>query len=139
MLRNLSGLVALACGASDEGQGEGRDSLRAAQLAAVKRQIERRLADPGLNPSGVAGTVGVSVRQLHLLFEPTGATFARYVLRQRLLKCRDAIAGATGTGRSVADIAFGWGFNSMATFYRTFANEYGAAPTALRPASSGDG
>jgi AraC-like DNA-binding protein len=139
VLRNLSGLVALACGASDEGQGEGRDSLRAAQLAAAKRQIERRLADPDLNPARVADAVGVSVRQLHLLFEPTGATFARYLLRQRLLKCRDAIAGATGTGRSVADVAFGWGFNSMATFYRTFANEFGAAPTALRAAASGDG
>jgi transcriptional regulator GlxA family with amidase domain len=81
----------------------------------------------------------VSVRQLHLLFEPTGTTFARYVLRQRLLKCRDAVAGATGTGRSVADIAFGWGFNSMATFYRTFANEFGAAPTALRAAAPGGG
>jgi AraC-like DNA-binding protein len=39
----------------------------------------------------------------------------------------------------VADIAFGWGFSSMATFYRTFANEFGAAPTALRAAASGDG
>ena len=62
------------------GTGRGPDSLRAAQLAAVKRHIERRLADPGLNPASVADTVGVSVRQLHLLFEPTGATFARYVL-----------------------------------------------------------
>ncbi len=62
VLRNLSGLVALACGASAEGQGEGRDSLRAAQLAAVKRQIERRLADPGLSPASVANAVGVSVR-----------------------------------------------------------------------------
>jgi AraC-like DNA-binding protein len=59
------------------------------------------------------------------------------VRRQRLLKCRDAVAratGATGGGRSVADIAFGNGFNSMATFYRAFADEFGAAPTALRAA-----
>jgi hypothetical protein len=30
VLRNLSGLAALACGASDEGQGEGRNSPRGA-------------------------------------------------------------------------------------------------------------
>jgi transcriptional regulator GlxA family with amidase domain len=63
----------------------------------------------------------------------------RYVLRQRLLRCRDAVAGATVTGRSVVDIAFGWGFNSMATFYRAFANEFGAAPVAFRDARQGEG
>jgi AraC-like DNA-binding protein len=141
VLRNLTGLVALVCGASDEGQDRGRESLRAAQLAGIKRHIEQRLAEPDLTPASAAAALGISVRKLHLLFEPTGTTFARYVQRQRLLKCRDAVVratGATGGGRSVADIAFGWGFNSMATFYRAFANEFGAAPTALRGAA-GDG
>jgi len=135
VLRNLSGLAALACGASDEGRDHGRDSLKAAQLAKIKRHVELRLADPGLTPASAAAALGVSVRQLHLLFEPTHTTFTRYVLRQRLLKCRDAIAGATGAGRSVAAIAFGWGFNSMATFYRTFASEFNAPPAALRATS----
>src|SRR5208282_2809603 len=137
VLRNLSGLVALACGASDEGAEQGRGSVRSAQLVAVKRHIDLCLADPGLTPASAAAALGISPRQLHRLFEPTGNSFARYVLRQRLLKCRDAIAGATGTGRSVLDIAFGWGFNSMATFYRAFANEFGAAPVAVRAASRG--
>ena len=137
VLRNLTGLVALACGASDEGEERGRDSLRAGQLAALKRHIELNLANPDLTPASAAMALGISARQLHRLFEPTGGSFARYVSRQRLLKCRDAIAGATGTGRSIVDIAFGWGFNSMATFYRAFANEFGAAPVALREAASG--
>jgi AraC-like DNA-binding protein len=135
VLRNLTGLVALACGASDEGQDQGRESLRAAKLARIKRHIAECLAEPDLTPASAAAALGISVRQLHLLFEPTGVTFTRYVLRQRLLKCHDAIAGAPGSGRSVADIAFGWGFNSMATFYRAFANDFGAAPTALRAAA----
>jgi transcriptional regulator GlxA family with amidase domain len=59
-------------------------------------------------------------------------------LRQRLLRCRDTISGATGTGRSVVDIAFGWGFNSMATFYRAFANEFGSPPALLRGPSRKD-
>jgi transcriptional regulator GlxA family with amidase domain len=96
------------------------------------------LADPGLTPASVAVALGISVRQLHRLFEPSGSSFARYVLRQRLLRCRDTIAGATGTGRSVLDIAFGWGFNSMATFYRAFASEFGGAPAVLRTASRRD-
>jgi len=139
VLFNLCGLVALACAAADEDAERAQDSARAAQLKAVKRHIELNLADPGLSPSGVASAVGVSVRQLHRLFEGTGGSFSRYVLRQRLLRCRDAVAGATGTGRSVVDIAFGWGFNSMATFYRAFANEFGAAPVAFREALHGEG
>lgn len=139
VLRNLVGLVALACGASDEGGEEGGDSARAAQLAAVKRHIDLHLADPALTPASAAAALGLSVRQVHRLFEPSGSSFARYVLRQRLIRCRDAIAGATGTGRSVVDIAFGWGFNSMATFYRAFTSEFGAAPIAFREARQGEG
>ena len=139
VLRNLCGLVALACGTSEEGTEQGRDSLRSAQLAAVKRHIDLHLADSGLTPASAAAALGVSVRQLHRLFEPSGSSFARYVLRQRLLRCRDTIGGATGTGRSVVDIAFGWGFNSMATFYRAFVSEFGSPPAVLRAASRSDG
>ena len=138
VLRNLCGLVALACGASDEGTEQERNSLRSAQLAAVKRYVDLHLADPGLTPASTAAALGISVRQLHRLFEPSGNSFARYVLRQRLLGCRDTIAGATGTGRSVIDIAFGWGFNSMATFYRAFVSEFGSPPAVLRAASRRD-
>jgi AraC-like DNA-binding protein len=138
VLRNLCGLVALACGASVD-DAEQRDSTRSAQLVAVKRHIDLNLSDPGLTPASAAVALSLSVRQLHRLFEPTGASFTRYILRQRLLNCRDAVAGATGTGRSVVDIAFGWGFNSMATFYRAFANEFGATPVAFREARQGDG
>jgi AraC-like DNA-binding protein len=138
VLRNLCGLVTLACGASDEGTESARDSLRSAQLAAVKRHVDLHLADPSLSPASVAAAVGISVRQLHRLFEPSRSTFSRHVLRQRLLRCRDTISGATGTGRSVVDIAFGWGFNSMATFYRAFANEFGSPPALLRGPSRKD-
>ena len=135
VLRNLCGLVMLACNASNEDSVSGRDSLRSAQFEAVKRHIDLHIADSGLTPASTAAALGISVRQLHRLFEPSGSTFARYILRQRLLRCRDTIAGATGTGRSVVDIAFGWGFNSMATFYRAFASEFGSPPTVLRPAA----
>ena len=138
VLRTLCGLVTLACGASDDGTQGGRDSLRSAQLAAVKRHVDLHLADPNLSPASAAAALRISARQLHRLFEPSGSTFARYVLRQRLLRCRNSIAGATGTGRSVVDIAFGWGFNSMATFYRAFVSEFGSPPGVLRAASRKD-
>lgn len=137
VLANLCGLAALACGASDEGRWSGRASLRAAQLEAAKRNIDQHLAEPGLTPASTAAALGVSVRYLHLLFEPTGISFARYVVRRRLLQCRAALASPTTAKRSVADIAFGWGFNSLATFYRAFEREFGMPPTALRAAATG--
>lgn len=136
VLRNLCGLVAVACGAQEDGADPAGDPARSKQLAAAKRYIDAHLADPELSPGAAAAAMGISPRQLHRLFEPSGSTFARYVLRQRLLRCRDTIAGATGTGRSVVDIAFGWGFNSMATFYRAFVGEFGGAPSELRAPSS---
>jgi AraC-like DNA-binding protein len=132
VLQNLSGLVALACGASEEGRFTGQESLRAARLEAAKRYIDRHLAEPNLTPASTAAALGISLRQLHLLFEPTGASFAQQVGHRRLMQCRAALASPTGAGRSVADIAFGWGFNSLATFYRAFEREFGLQPTALR-------
>jgi len=37
-------------------------------------------------------------------------------------------------GRTVAEIAFAWGFADLTTFYRAFRRAYGAAPGELRPA-----
>jgi AraC-like DNA-binding protein len=135
VLRNLCSLVALTCSTSHEGAEQARDSLHSSRLTAVKRYVDLHLADPNLTPASAAAALGISVRQLHRLFEPDKISFARHVSRQRLLRCRDTIAGATGTGRSVVDIAFGWGFNSMATFYRAFASEFGAPPAMVRAAS----
>jgi AraC-like DNA-binding protein len=137
VLRNLCGLVALACSTRDENADQGRDSVHAARLAAVKRYVDLHLAEPTLTPASTAAALGISARQLHRLFETNNISFARYVSRERLLRCRDTIAGATGTGRSVVDIAFGWGFNSMATFYRAFLSEFGSPPAMLRAASQG--
>jgi AraC-like DNA-binding protein len=103
-----------------------------ARLEGAKRHIHENLAEPHLTPASTAAALGISVRHLHLLFEPTGISFAQYVLRQRLRQCRAAFTSPMGTRRSVADIAFGWGFNSLATFYRAFEREFGLPPAALR-------
>ena len=137
VLQNLCGLVALACGASEEGHFSGRHSLRAARLEGAKRYIDQHLAEPGLTPASTAAALGISVRHLHSLFEPTGTSFAQYVTQRRLLQCRAAFTSPTGVHRSVADIAFGWGFTSLATFYRAFEREFGLPPTALRAAAAG--
>ena len=132
VLANLSGLVALAVGSSDEGAAAGRDALRQARLTLVKRHIHQHLAEPLLDPAAVAAALRVSVRQLHLLFQPTGESFAQYLLGRRLDACRATLTSHAAVGRSVADIAFGWGFNSLSVFYRAFSARFATTPQAMR-------
>ena len=110
-------------------------ALAAARLAQIRRHIDFYLADPDLTPASVAAALHISVRALHLLFEPTGASFARYVQERRLYECRAMLTSPTHADRSVTDIAFACGFNSLSTFYRAFQGRFGAAPGELRGAS----
>jgi AraC-like DNA-binding protein len=66
------------------------------------------------------------VRRLHPLFEPSGESFAQYVLRRRLEECRAALTSPIGE-RSIAD----------GTFYRTFRRAFGATPAELRAQAEG--
>src|SRR5262249_16949162 len=80
VIDNFCRLLALACG----GRGDQRAATRAAKLRQVKDYIALHLSEPDLTPAKVAAAMKVSVRQLHLLFEPTGTSFAEHVLGRRL-------------------------------------------------------
>jgi AraC-like DNA-binding protein len=126
---NLARLVAVICGAS---KGEHREAVQAALVERAKAHISRRLADPDLGPATAAAALGVSERTLHLAFQPSGVTFADQVMRQRLAELRAALVSPLAAGRSVSDIAYGWGFRSLATFYRAFRREFGMTPSEMR-------
>lgn len=132
VLANLCGLVALAAGTSDEGHQAGQDAVRVARLHLVKQHISKHLSSPVLAPALVAAALGMSVRQLHMLFQPTGDTFTHYVLRRRLEACRVTLSSPAAAGRSVADVAFSWGFNSLSVFYRAFTLAFGVPPNTIR-------
>jgi AraC-like DNA-binding protein len=125
----LARLVGIACGAAAEDQP---DAVRAGRLIEVRRYIDRHLTDPDLSPAKVAAALGISVRALHLLFEPTGSSFSRHVLRRRLEQCRSALLA--DPARPVIDIAFAWGFGSLSGFYRAFQAAFGVSPGDLRTA-----
>jgi transcriptional regulator GlxA family with amidase domain len=131
---NFCRLLAVACGSAMSDQ---REAIRAAKLEDAKRYIGLHLADPELTPEKAACALKMSVRQLHRLFEPAGTSFAQYLLLRRLAECRAALTSPIGADRPVTDIAFGFGFNSLATFYRTFHRSFGAAPNEVRAAAPG--
>lgn len=126
----LGRLIAIAAGANWREQG---DVTRVARLEQARRHMEQNLARPGLNAGQTAAALGMSVRQLHLLFEPTGESFGQYLRRRRLQECRAALESPLNARRSVTDVALAWGFASLPTFYRLFSQAYGMAPGDVRP------
>jgi AraC-like DNA-binding protein len=74
--------------------------------------------------------LGISVRRLHLLFEPTGTTCTRYVLSRRMEHARVLLAQTPK--RPVADVAYACGFDSLSTFYRSFRAAFRMSPADFR-------
>ncbi len=130
---NFCRLLAVACGSA---AGEQHEALRLARLEEAKRYVDLRLADPDLTAEKTAAALRISVRSVHLLFEPSGESFGQYVLRRRLEECRATLTNPIGE-RSIADVAFGWGFNNLATFYRTFRRAFGVTPSEVRAQVNG--
>jgi AraC-like DNA-binding protein len=107
-----------------------RDAVRAARQAQILAHLESHFADPALSPADVAASLGVSVRSLHAALEPTGRSFSEHLTALRLAAAHRLLA-ADGL-RSVADIAFGCGFNDLSTFYRAFRRHYDVTPGDVR-------
>ena len=103
-----------------------------AKLRVLKRCAMSLIANPNLSPQHVATDAGVSVRTVHRLFNLSGATFRDWVRDRRLERCWEELMDPAKARRTVADIAFRWGFNDLTTFNRSFRAKYGAAPTVLR-------
>lgn len=122
-------LCALRDGPADE---SAQPALGAARMTKAMKLIEARLGDPELSPADVAASLGISVRYLHLLFEETGVTFSRHVIERRLALAHDELSDPNRAGRTIADIALRWGFNSFSHFTRRFRARYGLAPSELR-------
>ena len=102
---------------------------REGRLQAVRAFIDNNLEWGDLSPSSAARAIGISLRQLHLLFEPTGTSFSRYVMSRRLDRARCALADPD---RSVLEIAMSCGIESSTVFYRAFRQAYEITPSEYR-------
>jgi len=120
---------ALRVAAGRPGQADAR---RGAMAGALKDLALASLGDPALTPQAVAGAGYVSVRQLHRLFAGDGQSFRRWILEQRLRRCRDDLADQRLRHLTIAEIAARRGFRSAAHFSRAFRARYGVTPADYR-------
>jgi AraC-like DNA-binding protein len=129
-------LVALALGI--EGDTHALAEQRggqAARRAAVVHAIAASMTDPALDATRVAARLGITVRYVHHLLEPTGRTFSEHLLDRRLARAVELLCEAGQRHRKITDIAFQVGFKDLSYFNRMFRRKYAGTPTELRQAT----
>jgi AraC-like DNA-binding protein len=131
-VQTLANLAMLAYGVTGPDDEASREAVHRAKRQQVIQFIEQNLHDPELSPSSAARALGISVRQLHVLFEPTGASFSQQVRRRRLSRVRMMLT--CDRAAKITDVAFACGFESASTFYRAFNSEFGLSPVEWRAA-----
>ncbi|MDZ7914102.1 MAG: helix-turn-helix domain-containing protein [Rhodococcus sp. (in: high G+C Gram-positive bacteria)] len=99
--------------------------------------IDARIADPALSPVDIAGSVKVSIRQLHRAFAEHGTTVSRSIRSRRLDGCRREIVQRHAVERSLTQISHRWGFTDLAAFSRAFKAEFGISPRRYRSQAAG--
>ncbi|WP_210335889.1 MULTISPECIES: AraC family transcriptional regulator [unclassified Ensifer] len=116
------------------GMPEVRAALRSGLRYAAEEIMARDKHQQKLTPAKVALELGISVRQLHVIFEHAELTFARTLATMRIAEARRLLVAAPAM--SVTEVAYACGFDSLATFYRLFAGIYGMAPGESRATDS---
>ena len=136
-LATLANLAISALRPDRRGEEPQREAIRRAKLQSARDYIARYAADPALTPETVASALGMSTRQLHGLFETSAKSFSRHLTAERVDRAVRALT--FDPSRSITEIAFACGFESLPTFYRAFRTIVGMTPTELRiPATLAD-
>ena len=126
-------LVCAYLGQHVNAYGELPAAVRARRsLSRINAFIDQNLADATLSPSVVAAHQHMSVRALHLLFEPCGEGVAAVIARRRLERCRTDLARPELADQPIAVVAARWGFASASVFSRAFRRAYGSSPREFR-------
>ena len=118
--------------ASDAGHGSNLRSY-------VQKIIEESLAQPNLNPVGLANRLNISVRHLYRLFEDQGDSVCRYIQRSRLKRSADDLANPFMKTESITSIAYKWGFTDSAHFSRAFKKQFEQSPKDYRAGAMVEG
>jgi AraC-like DNA-binding protein len=122
-------LVALSLARAVESATPRVSSSKAMAILQIRAAVKTRLADPALDVQSIADAVGLSVRYANTILASQDTSIGRLILTERLERCRQALEDPVQSGRSVSEIAFGWGFSDLTHFGRCFKKAYGMSPS----------
>jgi AraC-like DNA-binding protein len=124
--------IALSARMHGEQNGAAAEGAASVRLLRLHNAIERRLRDPLLSAARIAADCGISPRTIHYAFDASATTFAGYVLGRRLETARAALRNPQNAFTSIAELAFGCGFNSLSNFHLRYRERFGEAPGQTR-------
>ena len=102
-----------------------RDEIRRA-----KEYISDHFQNPSLGLSDVATHVGLSVAHFsHIYKQESGMAFVQFVQKKRVDTAKKLM---TNTNRSITEICFSCGFNSVTNFNRVFRHVENCSPRQFR-------
>ena len=106
-------------------------------LRELEEFIDRHAANPELSARTAADHFGISTRYVHILFARLGTTFGAYVLATRLDHIHAELLSPNLDERKISELAYGWGFNDISAFNRSFRQRFGCVPSSYRRRGSG--
>lgn len=130
----LPHVLSATLGLLDRAHQPSPSALKLLHKQRIRRFALEHLGDPALNVRTIAGGAGLSLRYVHRLFADEPTTLMKWVWSERLEHCREELSMPALRARSIGEIAYGWGFNDLAHFSRTFRDRYGQSPRELRKA-----
>ncbi len=123
----LAGVIA---GAARDRPSESRP-LERTLFGRARDHIDANLGDVNLTPESLRLHLGVSRPMLYRILAPAGGV-SSFIQTRRLDHAFDAVAAASRTNLSLAQIAFAHGFRSDAHFSRAFRKRFGMSPGELK-------
>lgn len=103
--------------------------LQGNKLERAKKHIFANLHDTSLTVESISSAIHVSTRSLNRLFALEGTTVIRWLWRQRLAACHDALVKKAFS--QVSEAAFSFGFTNLSHFSHAFKQAYGISPHQL--------
>lgn len=102
-----------------------------AMLNRIKAYVRHNIQDAELDPAKVADAIGITVGYLHKVFRSEDSSIMRFILSERLERCRMELARADRI-ENISQIAFNWGFNDASHFTRSFRAKFRMSPREYR-------
>lgn len=126
-------LVLLPFLAEERDKRTGREAL----TARIKTLIRANLSDPELSVERLSSALDCTKRYLHMSFAGEDTTITGYIWQKRLEKCLEELELGQGSGKTLTDIAFSWGFSSSSHFTHLFKKRYGLPPSVIQRRTNG--